>query len=112
MNYYEQWDSETERSFTIPEFDLTSTETAEEFALRNRDAITRALSESVFIMAEHGYSRVPILTIKGEDVVFYLDESEFKRSVEQCIEYFTEIEEYEKCMELNNLKKKDDEKTK
>jgi hypothetical protein len=109
MNYYQQWDSETERIFSIPELVLLDEETADGFAARNRGEILRALFEAVRTMAETRYPRVPIFTIQDQDVVFYLDESEFKRSIAQCIEYFTETEEYEKCIELNQIKKKDEE---
>jgi hypothetical protein len=42
--------------------------------------------------------------------VFYLDREEAGKSVAQCLEYFTEIEDYEKCSELVQLKKKNDER--
>lgn len=110
MNTTKQWDSELGREFTIPELEILEDETSEEFIERHRANIAMAIYMAAKLLIENEYERAPIFAVQGEDVVFYLDKEETDKSVAQCLEYFTEIEDYEKCSELVQLKKKNDER--
>lgn len=110
MNTTKQWDSELGREFTIPELEIIGDESSEEFIARQRANIAMAIYVAAKLLIENEWDRAPIFAIQGEDVVFYLDKEETGKSISQCLEYFTEIEDYEKCSELLKLKKKNDER--
>lgn len=112
MDYYEELDPETNLTYRIPMLKFMGAESADDFARRNRDTLVRALAGAIEVIVNHDLPRVPIFTVEEVDVVFYLDRSEIKHSIKQCIQYFTEIEEYEECVKLNYLKNKEDEKAK
>ena len=112
MNYYDELDPETGQTYRIPLLEFLGSGSAEDFATRNKDVLIRSLANAIEILVNQRLQRVPIFTIREADLVFYLDRKELDQSMNQCIEYFTEIEEYEECIKLNNLKKKKDEKFK
>lgn len=112
MNYYDELDPETGKTYRIPMLEFIGSESAEDFARRHKDSLIRSLAKSIETLIEQDLQRVPIFTIREIDLVFYLDRKELSQSVDQCIEYFTEIEEYEECIKLNDLKKKKDEEAK
>jgi hypothetical protein len=90
--------------FVIPELAMVDDETTEEFADRERDSISRALAIALTLMVEMDLNVVPTFAVAGLDVVFSLDRDEAPDSLDRCIHYFTEIEDYEKCAKLIKLK--------
>jgi len=111
MKNVEHWDDDAGKHFTIPSLSITEEETSTLFVEKNRDVIMRSMYKSLLEMEEFGYAQVPLFSV-NDDVVFYLEAEESETGLERCIEYFTETEEYEKCIKLNQIKKQKNEKTK
>ena len=55
-------------------------------------------------MIEYELDEIPVFMIEETDSVFMLDREAMATAVDGCIEYYTEIEEYELCSELAQLK--------
>ena len=78
----------------------------EEFSTRERDTISRAIATAVELIVKFDVETMPCFAIKDTDVIFNTNRTEAVYSVDQCIQYFSEIEDYEKCARLLNLKSK------
>jgi len=106
MNFIEEYDDVLDRTFTIPELAFEEDEDTEAFLSRNRSVISRAISVAVEFLIELGAEEVPAFAVKDTVLVFNLNRSDAGYSIDQSITYFTEIEDYEKCAKLLNLKSK------
>ena len=106
MNFIEEYDGVLDRTFTIPELAFEEDEDTDSFLSRNRPAISRAIAVAVEFLIELEAEEVPAFAVKNTVLVFNLSRSEAGYSIDQSITYFTEIEDYEKCAKLLNLKSK------
>jgi hypothetical protein len=94
------------RVFIIPELVMLDNEVVEDFLKRKRDSINHAILVAIKLMIKLELDVVPVFAVEGVDVIFSLSRDEAKENMENYISYFTEIEEYEKCGLLLNLKTK------
>jgi len=101
MNFIEEYDDALDRTFTIPELAFEEDEDTEAFLSRNR-----SISVAVEFLIELEADEVPAFAVKDTVLVFNLSRREACYSIDQSITYFTEIEDYEKCAKLLNLKSK------
>ena len=97
---------EEERVFTIPEMVMMGDETIEDFLHRERDTINRAILVAINLMIDLDKDTVPVFAIDEVDCIFNLSREEAKSNIEKYVSYFTEIEDYETCVILINLKSK------
>jgi hypothetical protein len=98
------YQNEEGREFMIPELKTLDDETTEEFLEREKDSITRAVALAAVLLVEFDLVAAPTFTVEGLDAVFSLSRDSAGFSIDQCIGYFTEIEDYEMCNRLLNLK--------
>jgi hypothetical protein len=94
------------REFMIPELKTLKDESTEDFLQREKDPITRAVALAAILLVEFNLTEAPTFTVEGLDAVFRLSRKSAGYSVDQCIGYFTEIEDYEMCDKLLNVKSK------
>jgi hypothetical protein len=106
MEFIEEYHEELDVMVPIPELALEAGETMEEFLVRERGNISRAISAAVELIVKFSVDSMPCFAIKDTDLIFNTNRAEASYSVDQCIEYFSEIEDYEKCARLLNLKSK------
>ena len=106
MTFIEEYHEELEVMVPIPELALEAGETMEEFSIRERGNISRAIAAAVELIVKFDVETMPCFSIKDTDVIFNTNRTEAVYSVDQCIQYFSEIEDYEKCARLLNLKSK------
>lgn len=106
MPEFIQYRNEDGQEFVIPELAMLDEETTEDFLGRERDTISRAVALAAMLLVEFDLKVVPTFAVEGLEVVFSLNRDEAVYSVDQCIAYFTEIEEYETCDKLLKLKSK------
>lgn len=106
MTFIEEYHKEIDQIVLIPELDMDQYRTLEDFMIGERGNIARAISISLELMIKFGVETMPCFVIKDTEVIFNTDRSVSSYSVDQCIEYFIEIEDYEKCAKLINLKSK------
>jgi hypothetical protein len=106
MQFIEAYIEDLDQTFIIPEFEFEPGEEIEEFIQRQRPDVIRALAVALTLLVESGHEIIPCFAIKDTDLIFNVNREEAGYSVEQCIEYFQEVEDYEKCAKLLNLKTK------
>jgi hypothetical protein len=106
MTFIEEYDADLGHTFTIPELEFEEGEEMDAFTIRQRPAISRAIAVAIENLVSLEIEKVPAFAIKDINLVFNLNRGDAVYSVDQCIEYFKEEEEYEKCARLLNLKSK------
>ena len=106
MQFIEEYHEELDVMVPIPVLALKAGETMEEFSIRERDTISRAIAAAVELIVKFDVETMPCFAIKDTDVIFNTNRTEAVYSVDQCIQYFLEIEDYEKCARLTNIKSK------
>lgn len=91
-----------DKVFMIPEFvDVDAAALQVEY----RDEVYNAMYISLGLLAEETeWESAPCFI--ANDVTFELDRSQSLEHLNNCLSYFTETEEYEKCGVLVNLKTK------
>jgi hypothetical protein len=94
------------RVFIIPELVMLDNEAVDDFLERKRDPINRAILVAIKLMIKLEMEVVPVFAVEDVEVIFNLSRDEAKENMENYISYFTEIEEYENCRLLLNLKTK------
>lgn len=104
MEFVEEYHQETQRSFPIPELEFQAGEEIEDFLERKRPEVIRAMAVASTLLVEFGAESIPCFAIKDTDMVFNVHREEAAHTIDRCIEYFTEIEDYEKCIKLTELK--------
>ena len=91
-----------DKIYVIPEFSEVD---ADDLKLKYRDDVFSAIySGLVYMLSDSTVERIPCFILN--EVVFEIDLEGAQDHIINCIEYFTEIEEYEKCSILINLKTK------
>lgn len=106
MNFIETYHKESDETFIIPEFEFEPGEEIDDFLQRQRPDVIAAMSVALTVMIEKGKEQVPCFAIKDTDLIFNVGIEDAEYSIDRCIEYYTEIEDYEKCAKLLNLKSK------
>ena len=106
MTFIEEYHEELDVMVPIPELALEAGETMEEFLVRERGNISRAISAAVELLVKFDVEAMPCFAVKDTDLIFNTNRAEAVYSVDQCIQYFSEIEDYEKCIRLTNIKSK------
>jgi len=104
MEFIETYHEEAGRAFTIPELATQPGEEMEGFLQRERPNVIRSMAVALTLMIEMDLTTAPCFTVKDTEMVFNVHRAEAVYSVDQCIEYFEEIEDYEKCIKLTKLK--------
>jgi len=106
MTFIEEYHEELDVMVPIPELELSTDEPMEEFLIRERGNIARAIAAAVELLVKFDVETMPCFAVKGTDIIFNTNRAEAVYSVDQCIQYFLEIEDYEKCARLTNIKSK------
>ena len=88
----------------FPTFSAAGITDGDAFAIHYRAEIADAVFLAVCRMIEYELDEIPVFMIEETDSVFMLDREAMATAVDGCIEYYTEIEEYELCSELAQLK--------
>jgi hypothetical protein len=90
---------------TYPVISAAGLKNGEEFSIVYRKEIAEAVKIAIERMVEYQLSEIPVFAVEETDMVFQLDRDSMATAVDGCIEYFKEIEMYEVCGILLNLKK-------
>jgi hypothetical protein len=69
-----------------------------------RKEIAEAVCLAIFRMVTHELVDVPVFMIEESGLIFQLDRESMSFAVDGCIEYYTEVENYELCADLLSLK--------
>ena len=90
----------------FPSFSAEGITNGEEFAEVYRAEIAAAVYLAIGRMIKYELDEIPVFAIDETESIFMLGRVEMGTAVEGCIEYYREIEEYEICAELSQLKSK------
>ncbi|CAB4175134.1 hypothetical protein UFOVP972_116 [uncultured Caudovirales phage] len=104
MEFIETYHQESDQTIPIPELEIHPGEEMEDFLQRERPLVIRAMAVALTLMIEFDTDTMPCFVIKDTNSVFNVHRTEAVYSVDRCIEYFEEIEDYEKCIKLTKLK--------
>lgn len=104
MEYIDQYDEELDTSFEIPEFNTSGYGSLEEFTSENTALVQAAILSALHTGLSMGIDHVPVFAVKGTEWVIEMERAEYEEKLEQCQSYFQEIEEYEFCSILQELK--------
>jgi hypothetical protein len=106
MKFIEEYDEVSGTTFIIPEFEIEIEDATDlqGYVDSNRDLVTKAIAAAADLMVEFELDEIPCFVIKNINTIFKLNRAEAVYSVDQCIQYFLEIEDYEKCARLTNVK--------
>ena len=106
MNYIEHYDQELETVFEIPEFDMNGYQEFDDFLAQNESLLPTALLSALHNAIELKFDLIPVFAVKESDSVVSLARDQFAETIANCLEYFTQVEEYETCILLTKLKNK------
>lgn len=106
MHYIEHYDPELDLAFEIPELDPSEYPDLESFFVGEEHSIRLAAYSALYNALQLGLDQVPTFALKGSHSVVTLVRENYAAQLEKCLEYFAQLEEYEACAELAELKKK------
>jgi hypothetical protein len=108
MKYIEHYDEDLDTIFEIPELDLTGFESFDEFmeSAESPAILHPAVLSALHTAAELEITHVPVIAIAGSDLVVELEEAAYLEKLEECLQYYSELEEYEICGILTTIKEK------
>lgn len=106
MIYIEYYDPRTELSFEIPELDMSGFASIEEAMVALTPEVHAAVLSALHNAAELEIDRVPVFVVAGGTSVILLDREEYLNKLESTLSYFQELEEYELCSHLIEIRKK------
>lgn len=89
-------------SIDIPSFEIKNEEELREPG--NKQVMFKAILNSVFMMETTNLKSVPCFIVNGAQC--NVDLEGIEGNLDRALEYYTEEEEYETCITINNLKNK------
>jgi hypothetical protein len=106
MKFIEEYNEKLGMTLPIPELELSADETMEDFLVRERGNISKAIAAAIDLMVQFEIDSMPCFAVKGTEIVFNISREDAPYSLDQCIQYFLEMEDYEKCARLAIVKSK------
>jgi len=105
MNYIIQYVEELDADFEIPELDAAPYRTIQEFMEGEHVAVHAAFLSALYNGITRNLPLVPAFAVKDSDSVVNIARDEYPRRLQECLKYFTDIEQYELCSVLIDLEK-------
>lgn len=90
----------------FPTFSSAGLKNGEDFAIHYRVEIAEAVYLAIGRMIDYELDEVPVFMLEETESIFMLDREAMSKAVDGCIEYYKEIEAYEICADLSQLKSK------
>jgi hypothetical protein len=90
----------------IPKLNYEEGDSLEEIFKQNKDIVYNRIFESIKFGVKKNLKEVFVFELGSTESYLNLSINDWKTSLENCIEYFTEMEDYEKCMECKKIIKK------
>ena len=105
MNWTEHYDETSGLTWEIPEIAMDRLHSLEGVDRKLSTEIWTAVLSALYNAIQLGCVEAPVFAVTGSDSVVTLKRADFAEKIERAIEYFAEIEEYEACQCLQELKK-------
>jgi len=90
---------ETGKEWVLPFFEI---EDINDLHLKYRGEVYQAIKDSILEMMALRIKRIP--SFSAGELIFELNLDNINEQLDACISYYSEIEEYEICSQLLNLK--------
>jgi hypothetical protein len=104
LSFIEEYHDDLKAFVPIPELQLEEGESVEDLLVRMRPTISRAIAAAVTMLVEFKVDTMPCFAIESTDFIFNIGREESADAIDNCIQYFEEIEDYEVCAKLTNIK--------
>lgn len=99
-----QYDEVADHEFSIPEFDMAQYSSMKKFYEGEHANINEAIFNSLCNGIKMKYERVPCFSFLGTEAVITIEKFDYLERLEECLKFFIDHEEFEKCVILQNLK--------
>ena len=106
MDLIRQYDEDLDLEFEIPELDPTGYPDIPSFLEAKEAEVNEATLSALHTAIEMGLPWAPVFAVKGVDEVFTIKKEEFKKQSSRLLEYYSELEEFELCIVLQDLQSK------
>jgi len=87
----------------IPKIDYEDGDSLESIFKQKRGVVYNRIFESIKFGIKNKLKDVVIFELGDTDTYLDLMKEDWENSLNNCVFYFTEIEDYEKCLECKNL---------
>lgn len=105
MRWTEHYDEATGLTWEIPEIALDGLDSLEGIERNRSTELWTAVLSAIYNAVHLDCAEVPVFAVAGSDSVVTLQRADFAEKIERAIEYFLEVEEYEACQCLQDLKR-------
>jgi hypothetical protein len=105
MNWTEHYDEVNDLTWEIPEIALTGLDQLKGVGCDRSTELWTAVLSALYNGIRLDCTEVPVFAVAGSDSVVTLQRADFAEKIERAIEYFLEVEEYEVCQCLQDLKR-------
>lgn len=90
--------------YDVPEFDLAELENTDDLCK------TREIYDAIFLGIYRGVEskleNAPVFAVKNTEFVFSVEKCNYVEKIKDCINFYSSIENYEACIELQELQKR------
>ena len=105
MNWTEYYDETSGLTWEIPEIAIDRLHSLKGVDPSLSTEVWTAVLSALYNAIQLGCDEVPVFGVAGSDSVVTLQRADFAEKIELAMEYFEELEEYEACQCLQELKK-------
>lgn len=103
MNLILHYDESLDLEFEIPEFDPTGHYNIPSFLEAHEAEVNEAILSALHTAVEMELEWAPTFAVRGVEEVFCVKREEFANQVQRLLEYYSELEEFELCIVLQQL---------
>lgn len=103
MNLILHYDEDLGLEFEIPELDPTGHPDIPSFLEAHEAEVNEAILSALHTAVEMQLDWAPTFAVRGVSEVFAIKQEEFPRQVQRLLEYYSELEEFELCVVLQQL---------
>ncbi len=106
VKYIQHYDEDLKKTFEIPEYDLGDVMTMDDFVKTDPALFNAAILNALYNGITMDLEAVPVFAVKGTEHCFTIIKEDYTEKLDICLTFFEEIEEYEICKTLIELKAK------
>ena len=106
VKFINHYDEDLKRTFEIPEYDLRGEMNMDDFVKTDPALFNAAILNALYNGITMDLDAVPAFAVKGTENCFNIIKEDYTEKLDICLTFFEEIEEYEICKTLIELKAK------
>lgn len=102
VEYIEYYDNDLEQNIKILKFEDNISQ--DKLEIIYKDELQRASFKALEMLSTTSFEQVPCFMI--QDNLFEIDRNQYEEHLLECLNYFTDIEDYELCDKLVSINEK------